>query len=148
MRDHPVNSTSTSTPVDPISAPSKIHCQPQYRRFRWLCPEQCSSLNSVSMVELPGTAPGSRMCPRCFNVYHIIIIESPEKCNFFSPPGLFFSKYGIFTILFTMMDLLHNVTYLFATFACVVASSGSLTRPYCANGPLGPAIPSATKKRT
>ena len=25
MRDHPVNSTSTSTPVDPISAPSKIH---------------------------------------------------------------------------------------------------------------------------
>jgi len=74
--------------------------------------------------------------------------RKPGEVQLFFSPGSFFSKYGTKSSLFTMMDLLHNVTYLFATFACVVASSGSLTRPYCANGPLGPAIPSATKKRT
>jgi len=67
IRDHPVNSTSLQH-LSILVQPHQKHTTVATYSCYWSNPPRSHGHN-VFMVELWGTAPQSRMCSRCFNVY-------------------------------------------------------------------------------
>ena len=72
LRSHPVNSTSLSH-LSILVQPHQKHTNFNPREVCVSAKTPYCSKASVLVVELPGTAPGSSMCLRCFNAYLLFI---------------------------------------------------------------------------